>query len=86
VPTNAAAVIVVNVTQNGAPVANGTVVQFTTTAGLFTNGNLNTTTATTTGGVVVASLASQTAGTATVTARVNNVTGTFNVTFVAPNP
>ena len=86
VPINSAAVIVANVTQNGAPAANGTTVQFTTTGGLFTNGNLNNTTFATIGGVATVSLSSQSAVSATVTARVNNVTATFPVTFVAPNP
>lgn len=80
--------ITATVTENGNPVVDGTAVQFTTTSGTFADTGTNTTIRTTTGGVATARLSSSTAGTATITATVNNVSKTTQVTFttVPPTP
>ncbi|MCZ7600360.1 MAG: Ig-like domain-containing protein [Gammaproteobacteria bacterium] len=68
--------------QNGNPVPNGSVVQFSTTRGSV-SGVLPTA-----GGVAQATITSSTAGSAIVTARdpVSNTTATLNIEFVATNP
>jgi hypothetical protein len=69
---------------NGAPAANGTAVEFSTTApGIFIDTNSATTIRTTTGGVATATLTSAAAGAVTVTARVGTVARTATVTFAA---
>lgn len=73
--------ITATVAQNGAAVPDGTAVQFTTTNGTFADTGTNTTIRTTTGGVATAILSSSSAGAATVTATVNNVSKTTTVTF-----
>jgi hypothetical protein len=73
--------VTATVTANGQPVADGTAVQFTTTLGTFADTGLQTTIRTTTNGVATVSLSSTSAGPATVTATVNNVTKTTVVTF-----
>jgi hypothetical protein len=74
-------VISASVTQGGTPVPNGTAVEFSTNRGTFTDTGTNTSVRTTTSGVATAVLTSDEAGTATVTARVNTVVQTINVTF-----
>jgi hypothetical protein len=74
-------VVTATVTSGGQPVVDGTAVQFTTTGGIFTDTGQNTTIRTTTGGVAKATLTSSTAGTDTITATVNNVSKTIQVTF-----
>jgi hypothetical protein len=74
-------VISANVTQGGTAVPNGTAVEFSTNRGTFTDTGTDTTVRTTTSGVATAVLTSDEPGTATVTARVNNVVQTINVTF-----
>jgi IPT/TIG domain len=74
-------VVTATVSQNGAAVPDGTAVQFTTTIGTFADTGTNTTIRTTTGGVAKATLTSSSAGTATITATVNNVSKTTSVTF-----
>lgn len=77
-------VVTANVTQNGAPVPNGTAVEFTTTRGTFADSGTATTLRTTTNGLATVSLSSATAGTAIVSATVNNVTRTSpTITFRA---
>lgn len=77
-------VITANVTQNGAPVPNGTAVEFTTTRGTFADSGTAATLRTTTNGLATVSLSSATAGTAIVSATVNNVTRTSpTITFRA---
>jgi len=82
--------VTATVTENNAPVPNGTAVQFTITpqgAASFIDTNSNTTIRTTTGGVATAVLTSATAGTATITVAVNNVVKQTSVKFnVAPSP
>lgn len=73
--------ITAKVTQNGQNVPNGTAVEFTTNLGTFVDTASATTIRTTTDGVATATLTSATPGTATVTARVNNVSRTIQVTF-----
>lgn len=77
-------VVTANVTQNGAPVPNGTAVEFTTTRGTFADSGTAATLRTTTNGLATVSLSSATAGTAIVSATVNNVTRTSpTITFRA---
>jgi len=73
--------ITATVTQNGTAVPDGTAVQFTTTLGTFADTGQNTEIRTTTAGVATVSLSSSTAGPATITATVNNVSKTTTVTF-----
>ena len=75
--------VTANVTQNGAVVANGTAVEFSTSNGTFTDTNAPTTIRTTTNGVATATLTSSTAGAARVTVTVNNVLKTTDVSFQA---
>src|ERR1051326_2184002 len=77
-------VVTATVTSGGQPVVDGTAVQFTTTGGIFTDTGQNTTIRTTTGGVAKATLTSSTAGTDTITATVNNVSKTIQVTLSTP--
>jgi large repetitive protein len=77
------ATVTATVSQNSAPVANGTAVEFTTNLGTFSDTGTTTTIRTTTGGVATATLTSSVAGTATVIAVVNNVTRSATVNFVA---
>lgn len=87
-------VITATVTLNGSPVPNGTAVEFTTTAGTFTDVTPAVTSIirTTTNGVATVHLSSATAGVAHVTATVNNVTRSIDVDFrttpacVPPDP
>jgi IPT/TIG domain-containing protein len=81
--TSSTTVITATVTQGGNPVQNGTAVEFGTSLGAFTDTGLATTIKTTTNGVATATLTSASAGTAVVTAVVNNVTRTTSVTFSA---
>ena len=74
-------VVTATVSAGGAAVPDGTAVQFTTTGGIFTDTGTNTTIRTTTGGVAKATLTSSAAGTDTITATVNNVTKSIQVTF-----
>ncbi len=73
------------VDSDGNPVANGTTVTFTTTAGSFSP--LTTTTATTTNGVASVYLTSTTrVGSATITATVGGVSNSTTVTFIPGAP
>jgi hypothetical protein len=76
--------------QNNNPVADGTVISFSTTRGLFANGanvyNLVSTTATTAAGVATVSISSTSAGPATITATGTGVSATLPLTFVASTP
>jgi adhesin/invasin len=67
--------------QFGNPVADGTTISFTTSLG-----NVSPVTATTVGGVVTATLNSTVAGVAAVTATVNSLSATAQVTFTAGAP
>jgi len=67
--------------QFGNPVADGTTISFTTSLG-----NVSPVTATTVGGVITATLNSTVAGVATVTATVNSLSATAQVTFTAGAP
>lgn len=85
--------ITATVTENNQNVPNGTAVQFNATApGTFTEGANapNSVVRTTTNGVATATLTSAAAGTITVTATVNNVSKSVQVTFstapVTPQP
>jgi hypothetical protein len=80
---NSTSVVTATVTANGNPVPNGTAVEFDTTLGQWTDTASTVTIRTTTNGVATATLTSPSAGTARVTAVVNNVTKTTNVTFQA---
>jgi hypothetical protein len=66
---------------NGDPAADGTVVSFTTSLG-----NVSPVTATTVGGVATATLSSTAAGVAAVTATVNSLSATAQVTFTPGAP
>lgn len=68
---------------NGAVAPNGTAVEFTTNLGTFTDTASATSLRTTTDGNASATLTSSTPGVATVTARVNNVSRTIQITFRA---
>lgn len=80
--------ITATVTQNGAPVANGTAVEFVTTTGTFIDVTpaVKSLIRTTTNGVATVNLTDPLAEIAHVTATVNNVTRTLDITFktVAP--
>src|SRR5713101_4530900 len=78
---NSNVVITATVTQNNQPVPNGTAVQFITSLGTFTDTGGTQTVRTTTNGVATATLTSASAGTALVTATVNNVSKQVTVTF-----
>ncbi len=86
--------ITATVTQNGQPVPNGTAVEFSTTNGAFTDvtPNVQSLLRTTTNGVATVNLTSSAAVVARVTATVNNVTRTVDVSFrttpacVPPDP
>ena len=78
---NSTSVITATVTVNGNPVPNGTAVEFDTTLGTFQDTASAVTVRTTINGVATATLTSTTAGTAKVTAIVNNVIKTTNVVF-----
>ena len=80
---NSTSVITATVTVNGNPVPNGTAVEFDTTLGTFQDTGSAVTIRTTTNGVATAVLTSATAGTAKVTAIVNNVSKSTNVVFQA---
>ncbi|MEK6371645.1 MAG: IPT/TIG domain-containing protein [Acidobacteriota bacterium] len=73
--------ITATVSLNGQPVVNGTAVEFVTNLGIFTDTQDVRTIRTTTNGVTTAVLTSPDAGVATVSATVNNVTRTVQVTF-----
>lgn len=81
--------ITATVTQNGTPVPNGTAVEFVTSGG-FLDTSSTSIIKTTTGGVATVRLSASTAGPIRVTATVNNVTRTIDVTFrsapVEPTP
>lgn len=83
-------VITVTWDVGAAPVADGTVINFSTTRGLFANAsnvyNLVSTTQTTTGGVASVKISSTTAGPATITATGTGVSATLPLTFVASTP
>lgn len=85
-------VITATATQNGQPVPNGTAVEFETTDGTFdATAQLQKVVKTTTNGVATVTLSSSTAGTIRVSAAVNNVARTVDVTFrdrpvVPPQP
>ncbi|HEX8617901.1 MAG TPA: IPT/TIG domain-containing protein [Thermoanaerobaculia bacterium] len=85
-----AVTITATVTQNGQPVPIGTAVEFTTTRGTFDNTSATQVIKTTTaGGVASVSLTATAAGVAHVTAIVNNVSRSIDVTFqprVVPPP
>lgn len=77
-------VITARVTQDGNPVPNGTAVEFSASNnGRFNDTASSTTIRTTTDGVATASLTSSTAGAVRVTAVVNNIVRTTDVTFRA---
>ncbi len=78
---NSTSVVTATVTQGSNPVPNGTAVEFQTTIGVWQDTGLATSIRTTTNGVATAVLTSSSAGTATVTAVVNNVTKTTTVAF-----
>ena len=85
---NSTSVVTATVTANGNPVPNGTAVEFDTTLGQWTDTASTVTIRTTTNGVATATLTSPSAGTARVTAVVNNVSKTTNIVFqtVATQP
>ncbi len=76
-------VITANVTLDGQPVPNGTAVEFSSNNGTFTDTLASTTIRTTTNGVASATLTAATPGATRITATVNNVTRTVDVTFRA---
>lgn len=82
---NSTSTVTATVSENGQPVPNGTAVQFSTTLGTFTDVGSSglTIIKTTTNGVASATLTSGAAGTAVITATVNNVSKTTNVVFSA---
>jgi hypothetical protein len=73
--------ITATVSLNGQPVVNGTAVEFITSLGVFTDTQDVRTIRTTTNGVASAVLTSPDAGVAIVSATVNNVTKTVQITF-----
>jgi hypothetical protein len=79
--TNSVTTISATVTQNGTLVPNGTAVEFVTDVGTFTDTQDVKTIRTTTNGVASAVLTNSSAGVATVTVTVNNVTKTVKITF-----
>jgi len=81
-------VITATVTENGQPAPNGTAVEFTTSAGTFTNVTPGVTAIirTTTNGIATVNLTSSAVVLARVTATVNNVTRTIDVNFRAVAP
>ncbi len=87
---NSNVTIKAHVTVNNQNVPNGTAVQFTTTLGTFTDTGTTSTLKVTTGGDATAILTSAAPGTARVTAVVNNVNASIDVTFgtapVTPGP
>jgi hypothetical protein len=74
--------VTATVTNNGQPVANGTAVEFTTSAGVLDGGGTSTI-KTTTNGVATVTLTSSSPGVVRVTVTVNNVTRQIDVTFVS---
>ncbi|MEA2464124.1 MAG: hypothetical protein QOJ98_1871 [Acidobacteriota bacterium] len=82
--------ITATVTQNGQPAPNGTAVEFATTRGSFDSTSSVAVIKTTANGVATVTLTSTTAGLARVTAIVNNVQRSIDVTFqtrpVTPPP
>lgn len=80
---NSTSTITATVTVNGNPVPNGTAVEFGTTLGTFQDTATAVTIRTTTNGVATAVLTSTSAGTARVTAIVNNVSKTTDIVFQA---
>lgn len=80
---NSTSVVTATVTANGNPVPNGTAVEFDTTLGQWSDTASAVTIRTTTNGVATATLTSPSAGTAKVTAIVNNVSKTINIVFQA---
>jgi hypothetical protein len=91
---DSSSVVTATVTQNNAAVPNGTAVEFQTDFGTFVvpgaTSDVRTLLKTTTNGVATATISSSTAGTANITATVNNVTKSTKVNFVnatvTPNP
>ena len=87
---NSTSIVTATVTLNGNPVPNGTAVEFDTTLGTWQDTGSAVTIRTTTNGVATATLTSPSAGTAKVTAIVNNVLRTTNIVFqtapVTPPP
>jgi hypothetical protein len=81
--------ITATVTQNGSPVPDGTAVEFVTSGG-FLDTSSTAIVKTTTGGIATVRLSAATAGPIRVSATVNNVTRTIDVTFrsapVTPTP
>ncbi len=75
--------ITATVSQGGTAVPNGTAVEFSTNLGTFLDTATATTIRTTTNGVATATLTSAVPGTATVTARVNNVSQTTTIQWLA---
>jgi hypothetical protein len=73
--------VTATVTQDGQPVPNGTAVEFTTNAGGFEGTAATAVIKTTTNGVATVTLSSSAAGRARVTAVVNNVQRSVEVTF-----
>lgn len=78
--------ITATVTENGQPVPNGTAVEFETNLGSFADTGGTTSLRTTTNGVATVIITSGTAGTARVTARVNNVVAQKDITFRSQPP
>lgn len=76
-------VLTANVVLDGQPVPNGTAVEFSTNNGTFTDTQASTTIRTTTNGVASATLTAATPGATRISATVNNVTRTIDVTFRA---
>ena len=74
--------ITATVSNNGTAVPNGTAVEFTSTGGVL-NGGGTSTIKTTTNGVATVTLTSAATGLVRVTATVNNVSNSINITFQA---
>ena len=80
---NSSSTVTATVTSNNQPVPNGTAVEFGTTHGTFTENGQTTIIKTTTNGVATATVTASTAGTANITAVVNNVVARTTITFQA---
>lgn len=74
-------VLTATATLNGQPVPNGTAIEFSATGGVFDGGTSSTIIKTTTDGVATATLTNSVAGLVRVTATVNNVTRSIDITF-----
>jgi len=85
---DATSTITATVTQNGSPVPNGTAVEFVTSAGTFIDVTPAVTSLirTTTNGIATVNLTSPNAVVAHVTATVNNVTRSIDITFKTVPP